>query len=442
MKKQVLIPIISGSVLLVAAGVIIGIVATRPMVHYDKGVEFYNSNQYAQAITEFEAAGDYKNAAELLAIATKQQALVDGDQAMQAGDYALACEKYVLAADFDVGGTKLFEATKNNVYKTGQDHLAAGEYKEAAQCFSDPRFEFDDKGENLITCAEGMLDNEDYSGVQEILADYGPNSVQYSYLAYAKAMDAYNSGDNSTAQTMFEKAGFLRDSKDMLNKTTYSLAVEDFEDEKYFDALDNFSKLSLDYEDTKDYVKKCKFMKADFLLSSGDYVGAKEIFKNYDDDYEYNGILTSDRMAELDKYSDYFDLIEIWKCSYGNIDARQITGSAWTSWTLTDDKMDNKGDYASVNLTFTVLYDGSVSLQGTVTFRCLTEYSYVKSLLEFDEKKYTINETITSPSGTINLDDNTTLKFSKDSLTLKFSKTDQVTAYTKEVCSAEYKFEH
>ncbi len=442
MKKQVLIPIISGSVLLVAAGVIIGIVATRPMVHYDKGVEFYNSNQYAQAITEFEAAGDYKNAAELLAIATKQQAMVDGDQAMQAGDYALACEKYVLAADFDVGGTKLFEATKNNVYKTGQDHLAAGEYKEAAQCFSDPRFEFDDKGENLITCAEGMLDNEDYSGVQDILADYGPNSVQYSYLAYAKAMDAYNSGDNSTAQTMFEKAGFLRDSKDMLNKTTYSLAVEDFDDEKYLDALDNFSKLSLDYEDTKDYVSKCKFMNADYLLSIGDYVGAKEIFKNYDDDYEYNGILTSDRMAEIDKYSDYFTLIDTWKCNYGNIDARQVTGGSWTAWTLSNDKMDNKGNYAKADLTFMVLSDGSVSLKGTIKFSCLTEYSYIKSLLELDEKTYTLNETITSTSGTINLDDNTTLKYSKDSLTLKFSKTDQITAYTKEVCSAEYRFEH
>ena len=135
-------------------------------------------------------------------------------------------------------------------------------------------------------------------------------------------------------------------------------------------------------------------------------------------------------------------LIDTWICNYGNIDARQVTGGSWTAWTLANDKMDNKGNYAKADLTFMVLSDGSVSLKGTIKFSCLTEYSYIKSLLELDEKTYTLNETITSTSGMINLDDNTTLKYSKDSLTLKFSKTDQITAYTKEVCSAEYRFEH
>ena len=443
MNKKIIIYAGSGLAVFVIVGGILGFVITRPKAHYNKGVELYKSQQYALAADEFKAAGDYKNAQENMTAALKHQALIEGDTAMQEGNYALACEKYTAAGDLDQDGAKLLEATKNNVYQMGVNHLESKEYLAAAECFNDNRFRFEDREDKLVSCAEGLLDEGKYTDVQTILTGATKISVLYKYLQYSDGMVALDESDYSLAKKKFEGAGSIRDAEDMLEKSTYLVGVEAFDKGRYVDAYNNFVLVSKDYEDNAEYLEKSRFMNAELLFNSGDYVAAKEIFSEYADDYEYDGVVVSERLATIDEYSDYFEMSEAWKCCYGNIEAKEVTGGAWTSWYLPDDKIKaNRSEYATAELYFTVKPDGEVLLQGTIEIAYIDEYHYVKQLLELDKKSYTIYDSVTSSSGTIQLDDNTTLKYSKDSLELKYEKTEQITAYTKDVCSANYKFDH
>ncbi len=443
MNKKVLIPVISVSAILVISGIVLGIVLTRPGAHYKKATAYFDRQQYAEAIKEYEAAGEYKDSADRIVLSGKYLAMSEGDKAMSEGNYALACEKYAAAGELDTDGAKLFEATKKNVYEMGVDYLESGEYLLAVQCFRDDRFEFEDKSDRTLECVEGLLDKGDYGSVADFLKNTSISSPLNPYYDYSLAMIAYNDEDYPTAINLFGKVDPLRDSHEMWKRSTYEFGVSLYEQGKYGVAYDSFSKLEKDYENTAEYCSNSYFMNAESLFKKGEYLDAEEIFLTFGEDYEFNGIKVSDRLNTIDQYRDYFVFDSDWRCSYGYLETKQVASYLSSWWSITDEMIETEGraKFAKIDLDLIIDTEGEVYLKGTVEFKVYKEYSSIKKLLELKEKKYSIYEHINSTSGTIELDDKTVMKYSKDSITIKYVSKDNSTVYTTETCTSEYKFE-
>ena len=91
---------------------------------------------------------------------------------------------------------------------------------------------------------------------------------------------------------------------------------------------------------------------------------------------------------------------------------------------------------------FNVNKDGSVTLSGSVNILYFTDYSSVKVLLDVKEKTYNFSETVKSPSGTIKVSDELTIKYSTEKITVSYSKTDNPYVGCKHIMTSNYTFEH
>ena len=107
--------------------------------------------------------------------------------------------------------------------------------------------------------------------------------------AYHSAEKAYRAGNYEEAQKTFSSLGDYKDSKDMVTKCIYALAVEQYNSKQYDDALENFNQIQ-DYKDAADYANKCTYQLGVSQYESGDYQRALDNFKSlgdYEDAKDY-----------------------------------------------------------------------------------------------------------------------------------------------------------
>lgn len=135
-------------------------------------------------------------------------------------------------------------------------------------------------------------------------------------MLYDQAMELYEKGDYGDAIDLFNSVIKLNDSRAMIKKCKYGLAVDYFEAEQYVEAFDLFLELGV-YEDAKDLAIQCFdivpdkiFDNAKLLLRDGDAKKAENHFRWIDKnayrvDYEFKHlwlcVLCATDMGEFSK---------------------------------------------------------------------------------------------------------------------------------------------
>lgn len=141
--------------------------------------------------------------------------------------------------------------------------------------------------------------------------------------AYANAVNEFNNGNYKIATEMFEKLpNNYKDVSNMICESKYKCAMEYLDSGDYTSAESLFKDIS-SYGDSGEKIKECRYKSAYSLLTSGNYTEAKSIFENissYSDaqdmvsecdyltavDYKNNGnyVQAMKAFKDLDSYKD------------------------------------------------------------------------------------------------------------------------------------------
>ena len=440
MNKKVLTAIISSAAVVVIGGVLATVLYVLPKSHYDKGSDLYRSGSYGAAKTEFDAAGNFRDAKDCAVAADKQQALLDGNTAMVNGEYEKACELFTKAGEYDLNGSNLKLAEEMITGSEADKLIEEGKYIEAYTTLKDAKYSQPDKDSKLIKCIPPLIAADDLDNAYLVSEFMDDGKAQRFYV---EGLQKYNEGKYELAKGYFSETNYL-DSKDYAMDCTYNIGIQKFESGAYHDALESFNQINLTYKDTKDYVEKSQFMTIGEYIAKGDYITAQEYLGKVDENFELNDVKASDFKAQIDKYSDYLRMCDNWKYTDGKIKSEEKWSYYSSWWELEGDDLrstvSNKN--VSLDISFMVNEDGTVTISGSTQIIFFKDYSSVRALLDIEQKTYKFSETVKSSSGSIKVTDEVTLKYGKDKCTVSYRKEDTPYAGCKDIMTSEFVFEH
>jgi tetratricopeptide (TPR) repeat protein len=107
--------------------------------YYDQGTALMLEGRFVEAIEAFEAAGDFEDAADRIAVATLAEYHRQGIEAFDKGDYAAAIDLFTSAAGYSDADARKLEAQKGLHYVNGKAAMDAEDAETAIEAELDAR---------------------------------------------------------------------------------------------------------------------------------------------------------------------------------------------------------------------------------------------------------------------------------------------------------------
>ena len=261
-------------VITVAARVYYGVI--QPAMFYRRADELLSTDNYEEALAQFEAAGGYKDATERVLMTHYAYA----EALLAADDYEGALAQFEAAGDYDDASERVLMTH----YAYAEVLLAADDYEGALAQF-EAAGDYDDAAERVLMThyayAEVLLAAGDYEGALaqfEAAGDYddAAERVLMTHYAYAEVLLA--AGDYEGALAQFEAAGDYDDAAERVLMTHYAYAEVLLAAGDYEGALAQFEAAG-DYDDAAERVLMTHFAYAEVLLAAGDYEGVEAQFR-------------------------------------------------------------------------------------------------------------------------------------------------------------------
>lgn len=131
--------------------------------------------------------------------------------------------------------------------------------------------------------AMNEFNNGNYETALMLFEDLPSNYKDVSYMIdeskYQTAMGYLQSGDFTSAESLFESVSYHNDSAEKLNECKYQAAYSLFNSGNYNEAKGKFQEIS-SYSNSSEMVNECDYMVALNYKNNGDYVKAMKAFKD------------------------------------------------------------------------------------------------------------------------------------------------------------------
>jgi tetratricopeptide (TPR) repeat protein len=275
--------------------------------YYDQGTALMLEGRFVEAIEAFEAAGDFEDAADRIAVATLAEYHRQGIEAFDKGDYAAAIDLFTSAAGYSDADARKLEAQKGLHYVNGKAAMDA---------------------EDAETAIEELTLAGDFPGAAVLLKD--AKDLQ-TYQTGLRLMDAGNYAEAlTTLNTVSNWPGAAAE----IRVCNYHLGKAAMDAGDYSEAMILFSDAG-DHSDAKTLWAQCSIFRGKELLAEGKFSNALNCFTNassqgsaLEPDYDSYILLCQAEVAfaegRLTQGLDYFDKIpQTFKPAEFNIAARR-----------------------------------------------------------------------------------------------------------------------
>ena len=204
-------------VITVAARVYYGVI--QPAMFYRRADELLSTDNYEEALAQFEAAGGYKDATERVLMTHYAYA----EALLAADDYEGALAQFQAAGDYDDAAERVLMTH----YAYAGVLLAAGDYEGALAQF-EAAGDYDDAAERVLMThfayAEVLLAAGDYEGVEAQFRAAGFNEDAAAMTHYVRAEALLAAGDYEGALAQFQAAGNYKGAVERIPMTHYAYA--------------------------------------------------------------------------------------------------------------------------------------------------------------------------------------------------------------------------
>ena len=327
--------------------------------HFERGNVLMTEGRFVEAIEAFEAAGDFEDAADKIAVATLAEYHRQGIEAFDKGDYAAAIDLFTAAAGYSDADARKLEAQKGLHYVTGQAAFDA---------------------EDAETAIEELTLAEDFPGAAELLKD--AKDLQ----TYQTALGLMDAGDYAGALTTLKSVSGWPGAAGNMKVCSYHLGKAAMDAGDYSKAMTCFSDAG-DHSDAKTLWAQCSIFRGKELLAEGQYSKALNCFSNasaqgsaLEPDLDNYLLLCQAEVAfaegRLTEGLGYFDKIpQTFKPAEFNIAARRtmrsrIQNFAKLEGTWTSTKYDVKVSTVSGGWIYTKYYPEGTLKNQTMTIKC------------------------------------------------------------------------
>lgn len=460
-KKRLKIELVSASAIVMIALLFLLFGLVLPASHYRKAVELYNNHQYEEAYKEFSAAGNYKSSKAYSVLSQKANHYTLAEDALKVNDYELALNEFTKAEDYSDAPSRITQTRLDWVeYEIdNENYLAAYDL-----C---SRYDFDN--EVIYDCGKGLIAQGDYENAYKVF-----EGVNEYYQYFALGLSSLENGNYSDAVTNLGKVSGIKEADDYYNEAKYLYAGELASNNKFDDAISYYTK-SQGYADANEKIKEVKLsagiyyieakMYVDaygYLFSIRDVEGAQEYFNiaalmKAEDSYRkgklneafnifsevepgtvYADVSRDDRLATLNKYSSFMDICGKWKATEGYMEVKEqlsYTSSGWSS--------DSNSILSDCNVEITCKIDednNNVVLSVRYTIRKFDNYSSFKEYVKSSTYSAGFLVDVSSLSGAIDLDANSTMKVTNDGIVINYQNTITQSTYSKEIYTSNYTY--
>lgn len=326
---------------------------------------------------------------------------------------------YVTAAEFykKSGLETESENINSYTYAVAMTQLNSGEYHEAATNFNKVG-KFLDSENKIFDCGIALLDVENYESAKECFL-YLSSDEAKAYKSYCEGMIAYKEKNYSLASVNLRVAKkHVNNAAEILPQVYFEYGRYLFNKKDYSNAKTQFGNAG-DYSEAKTYITACSLMQAEELLKEGHLNEAKTAFSKLPQDFSFDKISVSKRVADINNASKFSEICGEWRATKNYIESRNVHKSTgiWSSWY-------KDGTISSQNLKISCILnsDGSVTIKGSVTFYRFTNYSSLNAYCNATQttKSFTIRNVTKIPSN-YEIDSSTTLKYSNGKFSISYS---------------------
>jgi len=401
------------------------------VAYYSLGMQLFDEGNFAGAAEAFENAGDYSDAEAKVVLSQKAEAYQNGLLALDDGAYTKAVDFFIAANDYSDAAVKISES----YYAYGEQLLSEQKYVQAAKAFS-AAGEYSDAVQQISFIGHELIDNQDYEGavtVFSLLAD----AASQAYCTYAKGMSALIAKDYLTAIELLKDVQSVEDGSERYLEANYKQGQVCFRGKKYAAARDYYVEAGA-YKDADYMITACDFMTAEDFMAAGYLNSAKALYESLPDDFSYNDISVSSRIALLKKYKVFVEMCGKWKAT-GKcpISTKEITSYYWSMWIS-----DNRDPDEYITVTCVINSDGTVTVSGKAQYTYFTNYADSKYDLNLYFANTVFTVTLSAVPSNTAIADNVVLTFSKGKFTLKYLYTESYTAgsYLKYVYKSTYTY--
>lgn len=315
-----------------------------PSNHLKKGEEYLSKQHYEEAVTEFEAAGEYENASTQL---TYSQACLD----LKNKDYLKAIEGFEKVKDFEDSAKKLTEA----YYAQAEIYYKKENYKSAAEAYLRTD-NLKDSSDKLYECGKQLVLEDEAQAARDAFAG-SKNEDAENYLNYAEGLLA-------------------------IEDENYSKAIE------YFDKTHDIAEVA----GKKNY---CNMAIAESYLKQNKLVQAIDIYNSLPPETEFNGVTAQSRQNSLGKFRDFIATYEgtyTGSGTYTTKSTSKTTGYDMSGWESSSDSEDGK-------IKFSVTSDGTLRMSVNFSYVYFTNYSTVSAALRRNFNSFEIDQNISDVPG-------------------------------------------
>ena len=315
-----------------------------PSNHLKKGEEYLSKQHYEEAVTEFEAAGEYENAATQL---TYSQACLD----LKNKDYLKAIEGFEKVKDFKDSAKQLPKA----YYAQAEIYYKKEGYGSAAEAYLKTN-SLKDSSDKLYECGKQLILEDKAQAARDAFAG-SKNEDAENYLNYAEGLLA-------------------------IEDENYSKAIE------YFDKTHDIAEVA----GKKNY---CNMAVAESYLKQNKLVQAIDIYNSLPPETEFNGVTAQSRQNSLGKFRDFIATYEgtyTGSGTYTTKSTSKTTGYDMSGWESSSDSEDGK-------IKFSVTSDGTLRMSVNFSYVYFTNYSTVSAALRRNFDSFEIDQNISDVPG-------------------------------------------
>ncbi len=362
----------------------------------------------------------------------------DGELSTKNDGSLIKKNKKVIAGCAAAVGVAILAALTNclvipyTTYLDAKSKFENKEYAAAVESYAKiPGFldsdELKSTAENASNYALGVkaLDKKDYAGAIDYFAAAGNYEDASEQLEHAEILKTYAHAEDDMKNGDYESAGYsyasILDYKDSMKKAA-TCADNLMKSENYSVAKKLYDKLGSDYKEQANKAQAVidnqeSMRTAEDKISNGDFAGALELYNQVPDDFTQDGKKAGERKQQLNNAIEASKAAGTFSATNANVKVTQTSRNTgnWYYWTSED----TIG--AKITVEAAMADDGTISLNGTVTYWRYGNYSSVSSALKYR----TVKEEFTCGAnpGTIQLDDETSLSYD-GSWHLRFKRVD------------------
>lgn len=281
--------------------------------NYNLAESAFNEKDYSKAISYYEAAGDYSDAAEQAENTKKLIHYESGNSAFEQGDFDKAFEEYTEAGDYKDAADKAKESKAAGHYTKAKSLSDDGKYEDAvleyikAEGYSDSKEqifsiyhslgekalngeqydvalsyfkqanEYKDISEEILNIhyiqGEKCLAAEDYDNAVSFFKEaknFKDAATRILAIAYTRAELSLKEGDEETAIKFFTEAGEYNDASDRISIIYYNQGSKAVKAKKYEEAIDLYTK-SGRYKDAAEQVEALHYLLGTQTLKNGEF---------------------------------------------------------------------------------------------------------------------------------------------------------------------------